>query len=63
MMGALFFEPRLNSIKQRAVQNNWLLTGEYLSLELNLANIKSVTQEMGEWASSEWNPANRAARG
>src|SRR5438105_5785501 len=57
---ALVVELGLHRVKEITIEDGWLLAGEDLALEDDLADVEPIAQKMGERAAGEWDAANRA---
>ena len=57
---ALVVELGLHRVEEITIEDGWLLPGEYLALESDLADVEPIAQKMGERAAGEWDAADRA---
>src|SRR5215469_3567160 len=57
---ALVVELGLHRVKEITIEDGWLLAGEDLALEDDLADVEPIAQKMGERAAGESDAANRA---
>src|SRR6266436_2790164 len=57
---ALVVELGPHRVKEITIEDGWLLAGEDLALEGDLADVEPIAQKMGERAAGEWDAANRA---
>ena len=63
MIGPLLVKLSLNRLKQRAIEEGWLLARKDLALVPDLTNIKAVAQESGQRSTGERDAADCSSVG